>query len=776
MSLNIYIAFFLLFCNYTFSQISGKVSDISTDMPIPNVNIISNSKGTVTNAIGDFFIEIDEGEKIRFTHIGYEPITLLAAKDMLVKMSPTIIESDEIIVKAGLTEEILQNLSSSISIISDEKIRKSGADHFQYFLDNIPNLNWAGGTSRPRYFQIRGIGERGHYFGEGPPNFSIGYLVDDIDISGMGMIGQLHDIEQIEVFKGPQSSVYGANAIAGLISIKFKEPTKQLNFISSIDYGSDNHFGLRSAISNKITKSLSFRLSGNFNRSDGFTKNRSKNINNTNGKEESLFNLKLKFEPSNKIDLLSTILYSRLNNGNDKWAIDNNQDYKTYTDDFGEDSQTSIAYALRATFKLNDKLGLKSITSFSDIKLVHSYDSDWGDSLYFAFNYDWTPESMGDDWYPRRDFYKEQKDRSNITQELRIYSNTLLLGLYIKNLKEKQKANGYLYAGVADDGESDYNFKAVASYFQYNYKILSKLNLKANFRIEQNQYNYEGNAQKADSILIPVNYNIKDNMLGYRISLNYKSSMNTNYFISVARGYKAGGINQQPNLIESSRPYGPEYADNFEFGLKLKKNKHITNLTVFKTYRKEQQVSISSQVDKSEPNSFLFYTTNAGSGNTMGVEYEHSYQLSKSLSIFSNLGLLDSWVNKFTYQSSDSEGNIIEDYGGERDAAMAPKIMGSIGFDFSIFNISFYSNTTYKSEYYFSDSHNEKSDSYSLTNLTISRPIGKVNFKIWIRNIFDERYAVRGFYFGMIPPDWTDQLYLSYGDPRQFGITMDYIF
>ena len=75
-------------------------------------------------------------------------------------------------------------------------------------------MNWAGGTSRPRYFQIRGVGERSHYFGEGPPNFSVGFVLDDIDLSGLGMAGIMHDIKQVEIFKGPQSSVYGPNAVS----------------------------------------------------------------------------------------------------------------------------------------------------------------------------------------------------------------------------------------------------------------------------------------------------------------------------------------------------------------------------------------------------------------------------------------------------------------------------------------------------------------------------------------------------------------------------------
>ena len=58
-----------------------------------------------------------------------------------------------------------------------------------------------------------------NYTGEGAPNFSVGYLIDGIDFSGIGMAGMLFDVQQIEVFRGPQSSIYGPNAMAGLINI-----------------------------------------------------------------------------------------------------------------------------------------------------------------------------------------------------------------------------------------------------------------------------------------------------------------------------------------------------------------------------------------------------------------------------------------------------------------------------------------------------------------------------------------------------------------------------
>jgi iron complex outermembrane receptor protein len=143
------------------------------------------------------------------------------------------------------------------------------------------------------------------------------------------------------------------------------------------------------------------------------------------------------------------------------------------------------------------------------------------------------------------------------------------------------------------------------------------------------------------------------------------------------------------------------------------------------------------------------------------------------ISLNTSLGYLDTWIDKFTYQ----ENSEMEGYGGDREAAMSPKVTGSFGVHFK--NISGFFGLvqmSFKDEYYFSDSHNQKSKPYTLLNINIGKSFGKTMVKLWIRNALDERYTTRGFYFGLIPPNYPDQLWKSYGDPKQIGVTIDYTF
>ena len=227
-------------------------------------------------------------------------------------------------------------------------------------------------------------------------------------------------------------------------------------------------------------------------------------------------------------------------------------------------------------------------------------------------------------------------------------------------------------------------------------------------------------------------------------------------------------------LEDASRPFGPEHADNLEISFKYSGHRLRSSFTLFHTKRSNQQISISDQVVKDDPNAFLFYTSNAGSGWAEGIEFENVYSFSEKIKLTTNIGLLNTYVDNFKYQTKDWSGNIIEESGGGRPAAMAPPVMASFGLSVNLYDILVNTNISYKDGYYFSDSHNEKSDAYKLINLSLTKEFGNFSLKFLVNNIFDERYPVRGFYFGLIPPDYSDQLWISHGNPRQLAISANY--
>jgi len=758
----------LCFISIISAQISGIVLDAYSAQPIKGVNITSEDLGTSTNADGEFQLDVKERSIIQFSHIGYHTIELAAINEMVVILEEKVIDTEEIIVYAGLTDETLQRIASSVTVFTKRGITENGGEHFQFLTDYIPNFNWTGGTSRPRYFQIRGVGERSHYFGEGPPNFSVGFVLDDIDLSGLGMAGILHDIEQVEVFKGPQSSVYGPNTMAGLIMLRSTTPQDSFESNLTATYGSDNHYRLGLVSNVKIIRGLSLRVSGLKNYSDGFRENISKNTTNSNKRNELLLRTKLKYQPNEKLVLVGTVMIANLDNGYDAWAPDNNQDFTTYSNDQGQDSQKSTAFSLRANLVLSNRVTLTSITSFSETDLTHSYDGDWADDTYWYDNHNFDPEVEG---WSYEFFDSNAKNRTSLTQELRASIGSFIIGGYYKHLKEQDNASGYLFSGLVTEGTGVYDFNVLAGYAQYAYYFSSVLRLIGNFRYETNEIIYNGTYLGYDAALPPVEFDLEHSMVGFKGALQYQDDQFTSYYLSFAQGYKSGGVNQQPFLGKKNRPFKPEYIQNMELGFKRMMDNYSDRLTVFIGNRRDQQVSVSSQQVSGDPNSFYYFTSNAGSGRLGGLEWDHDHVITSNVRLTASLGYLDTKVEEFSYQMDSTTIEI----GGNRAAAMAPKLTGSFGFDWRDKSGLFArTDLTYKDNYYFSDSHNQISNSYFLINLSFGKTIDAATITFWARNIFDKRYAIRGFYFGLIPPDYPDELWLSYGDPRQIGLTFDY--
>ncbi|MEM1089696.1 MAG: Plug domain-containing protein, partial [Pseudomonadota bacterium] len=151
-------------------------------------------------------------------------------------------ELEEIVVTASLREsQSLLDVPVSVTVLDDE-LKAGGVQHFQEVMDRVPNLNWSSASNRPRFFQLRGIGERSQY--EGAPNPSVGFVVDDIDFSGLGLVGTLFDTERVEVLRGPQGTRYGANALAGLIYVQTAAPSFDPHFDVRATGGTEGTLGL----------------------------------------------------------------------------------------------------------------------------------------------------------------------------------------------------------------------------------------------------------------------------------------------------------------------------------------------------------------------------------------------------------------------------------------------------------------------------------------------------------------------------------------------------
>ena len=754
------------------TRISGVVVDKISKSPIRDVNIVAGDIGTVTDDNGEFELQTNF-EFIIINHVGYNEQKVFIAEKLYIELIPTVIISDEILVLSNLEPELYINTASSISIFKQKDIKQLSQIHFQNLLDYVPNLNWAGGTSRPRYFQIRGIGERSQYFGEGSPNYSVSYSIDDIDFSGIGMIGDLYDMKQLEVIKGSQSTIFGNNAIGGSISLKSNDPESKTSFNLSTKIGSDNLKNYGFMINFKIFTGAYLRLNAHINNQNGFRENIFLDLKNTNKKDESFFRIKLKLIPSQKLIINNTVILSDINNGYDVWAPDNNKNYRTYTDQPGEDSQKTNAFSSKINYK-EDDWSLTGIFSRSLSTLIHSYDGDWGNNGFWedSTTYGFDPYYYG--YYsPYQFFDKNSRDRKTSVAETRLSLNNSIFGLYIKELEELDDAEGWLFGGDATKANSKYNINVKAIYGQTGFQFNEKISNTTSLRYEKNKITYNGNSYGyyGDELPSVKSSNIY-NLLGFKSSFLYEINKFTRLYSYLSRGYKSGGVNQQPYVSLKNRNYNPEYLHNYEIGFKKISNKSLINLSIFYSKRISQQVSVSAQQNENNPNSFYYFIANSGKGWIRGVEVDLKFELTKYISMTSNLGLLDTWIDKFIYESSYG----VEEVGGNREAPMSPNTSISTTLSYQNNGYFFTLSHSYKSEYYFSDSHNNQTSAFTLNNLSFGKKLKNISLSIWLNNLFDKRFPIRGFYFGLIPPSYEDQLWVNYGDPFQAGIAIDYNF
>ena len=683
---------------------------------------------------------------------------------LLVSLSICAEEVEEIIIKADWREAPITDGDTSTFVLSGNEIKAQPIKHFENLSYLVPNLNFAASDSRARYFQIRGIGERSGYLGT--PNSSVGFLIDDVDYSGQGGIATLFDVDQVEVIRGPQASRIGANALAGLIYIKTKEPTEEFEASSEINLGSYNTQSAGMALSGPVTKNkdVKFRFVVRQDQSDGFRKNLFLNKSDTSSKDELTLRLKIDFElseTSNSKLLLSSV---DMDDPADIWTIDNS--LNTLSDRPGMDSQKTDTLGYKY-FKKFDQFELQSFTSTTDTFVVFSYDADWGNSESHApYTYDYFSETL--------------RDRQSFNQEFRLVSNSnnmpfsWVLGTTFLSLDEtNDRQDDGIYGDPSDPfgpyesltiSSSDYSSNNLSFFGNIDYELAKDLVISLGVRAEEWKAKYSDTNNE--------NFNLSNDMFGGKVSVSYLMENIGNAYLSYAKGYKQGGFNVGLGLLGQVDPneleYDPEYLTNYELGINSKIS-DFTDLSfnIFYSQREDQQVLISTQVDPNDPNTFVYLTQNAAEGLNYGFEGSFDTQLNDALSLFLNLGYLETEIKNWASRP-DIEG---------REQAHAPKYSFSAGAEYYFQeNTSFEINFIGKSGFYYSDSHNNKSDSYVLTNAALRHSVDNWVIDLWVQNLFDEYYSTRGFFFGNEAPDFIDTLYRRHGDPRHFGLSVRYDF
>ena len=379
----------------------------------------------------------------------------------------------EITVTATLRAEALANVPASVTVLDRQTLADAGEQHLQDVLGLVPNLNWAAGSSRPRYFQIRGVGDLEQY--QGAPNPSIGFLVDDIDFSGVGMVATLFDVEQIEVLRGPQGTSYGANALGGLIKVKTREPQRAFEASTEASVGQDDEWSVGGVLGGAITgtETGAFRLGVQEYQSGGFRHNAFLGRDDTNGRDELTARARVRFEPSERWQVDVSALAIDLANGYDAFAIDNSR--VTQSDHPGNDAQRSLGSSLDLRYRAGG-FDVVSVSTYADSHIDYGFDGDWGNNAFWGVPYDYTTRIL--------------RERRTLTQDLRFESPGIgagrnlawIAGAYVRRLDESNDQHDqgiYLTDASATTLQSDFNSTNYALYGQIDWAFASAFEIRS---------------------------------------------------------------------------------------------------------------------------------------------------------------------------------------------------------------------------------------------------------------------------------------------------------
>ncbi len=676
---------------------------------------------------------------------------------------------DRITVTADFRRTDLSDFSGSATVVDGETIRQREGGHLDQVLNLAPNVNFSSGASRGRFFQIRGIGERSQFVE--PTNPAVGLVIDGIDMTGIGGAATTLDIQQIEILRGPQGTLLGANALAGMINMVSGSPTDTLAGGFDVRLAERGTRVVHGVISGPVSDGLGFRLAYANERSDGFQKNAFFGTRDVANIDEQTLRARLRWQPHADVQVDLTGLYLDIDNGYDAFSLDNTR--TTFSDEPGFDRQETLAGSARVQWNAHSAFAIEALLSRTDADLEYGYDEDWS-FIGFCEVFECLAR-------PYSSFDEYQRENRNTTVDVRAISRTAadqfgwVVGAYYRDQTQTLQR---IYTFQAQDFFSDFNTENRAVYGQFDLPLTDRLTLQAGLRHEQRDVRYSDSDN--------ARFRPDENLWGGRLALAYQTDGGALLYALAARGYKAGGVNSDSAIPDAQREFATETLWNYELGLKTRlwQGRIDLRTALFFQDRDDIQTQQSLVVPIEGdvcPCRFIEFKTNATGGQSYGIETELNWAVSNSVQAFASAGLLrsrfDGFLN-FSHVDADPETGQPFDMDG-RDLPYAPRYMFAAGVRFQLTD-RWYLRTEIegKDAFFFSSRHELRSDAYELFHARLGYQVGNWDLALWARNITDEKVKQRGFgSFGNDPrKGYAVEPYFQFGEPRTLGASASYRF
>lgn len=784
----------LLFCIFNLcasAQTLKGVIKSTTDenVAFANISLLNTAKGAVADKNGAFEINLSKGKyQVSVSAVGYatqiQQVTVAdKSTDLNISLKPSTQDLGVVVVTADKTEQNLLNISGAVSSLSAKKIEDARVWELANLTAIVPNYLYSElGVAFQQIQSIRGV----QVFSENP---AVATYIDDVnalDILGGGF--QMADIERVEVLRGPQGTLFGRNAMGGVVNIITKKPTNRTSSFAELSVGNLGlqryNVGFKTPL---VKDKLFFGINGVYTKRNGFLKNDTTGLGKTEkniqgarvGDEESLYgNAYVRWFPNSKFSATLNLKAQTdksdatgfmLSVANETLAFANPD--KIYLTRIGTHQRNILNTSLNLKY-YGSGYTLTSVSATQSIGMAYK-DVDFPD-YYHSFR----EKEIGEMLPPQKVFTQEFRINSNAVDSKLSYS----AGVFYFNQTGYEPTTNLAYE-LAPGMYAAFRNKSVnnglAVFGQLGYKLTQGLELTAGLRYDNENrkaiFNGFGDAIFTMGTLTFVRPDStvtgKYNAVSPKVALNYSISSKSSVYLSYTRGFRAGGVNSQRLPKGISQTFQPEFSDNFEAGLKATgmENKLRVGLTAFLINWKDLQT-----FNLVAP--FTYARENLGDVQTKGLELDATMIPVKNLELDASLGLNSGKYKDFRLTRVDfataSETKI--DVSGKK-LANAPSHTFYVAMQYGI-PLSATAKLSLRGEYrsvgqFYTDLQNTLNQpTYSLINTRVNLQVAKLNVAFWVQNLGNTRYLIYG------SGDTSFGRSVRMASPRTLGVTLNYGF
>ena len=748
------------------------------------ISILNTSFQTISNQKGYFsFNELKNGKyTLSIKSLGYadvsKEININATNnskntDIRVTLIASTNQLDEVVVTAEKKEELIQKIPASISSLNAKQVNAFNLWNTKEITGIIPNLYSADPGDNRDITSVRGIATSSY-------DPTVTTYIDGVNQFSLDTyIPTLFDIERIEVLRGPQGTLYGRNAMGGVINIITKQPNNTSSGFADISLGNYNQQRITAGIKTPLVKDkLFFGASILSNKRDGFYTNdfTQTSYDNQNGFSGNYF---LKYIVSSRWDI----------NLNFKQLANENQGPFPLV--FGTEDALNNPYRLNQ----NSTTTMKDKTSNSILSIRYTGSGfNFSSQTAYQQNYRYYTNPIDGDFSPIdaisviNNYGSKWNNNKVITQDFKFTSNNANNSkfkwtggafLFYQDAPVKQATRFGIDANLMMIGDSLFSIintsttlkKGFAIYGQATYSLSNQLNMSFGLRndYENQTQSILGEYQRDPS---PELYTTTADTLGRtnfnafspKISLDYQVNNNSLWYGNYSRGFRAGGLSPLSSDPSQSPllSYLPEYSNNFETGIKNNwlGNKLIVNIAVFYTKITDAQVPSLVLPDA------ITITKNTGQLTSKGIEAEIFAIPAKGLLLQYSFGTTNARFDKLDIASQGSSVNLA----GKRPI-FSPNATSLLAAQYSYalnprLKIMTRAEWKYIGSTYFDLANTIEQTPYHLLNAKTGIETEKIAFYFWAKNLAGTKYISYGYDFGAV----------HLGDPAIWGSSLSFKF